>query len=671
MYTSETVHRYPRTLIWSIEALCTIVVAISAINLGSVILRYAWSNFGLDQALFLRVPFLVAIVDWIQGPPGQRRIDELTELLPTLWWAAIALLLVILVRNALPTVRTNSQGLLVEFADEWLPIPWENLRAVKVTGDIAGERFVILVQTDRKKLTGWHRLYSLFYRLGWRPGFWVTSSISDFDNLVKTVLSESKRIAHLIDNVKPVQLDEGAPSPLFRFMLGPASFFSQAKATKNNSDNTLTLPDQAMYGEQSAAYAGPVQGVYPARITTLLTWSIIILAGLTVWQYLLYWARFLALELPLIRGVPPFSWVFAQAAYVELVNAYRTNPVPFFGVAGRPDLPQPWWLLISAHLLVLFMIGVLMTLRGLLPTLEARSEGLAVRNLMSNHWFVVPWSHFATFKATEFSEHSQVLLLQIRNAALPWHYRLNSLLYDGSFSRGIIVTSAMDNFQPLLQRALFEVTSIQAKRPPRPNDPPLLQQEARSWLLWLAFMTGAALDQLIEEARDDVKNRAIQTAPLLRAAGSMTWLALPLPLLLLLDMILLRGSVPGLGVFLGAIGLWLVSMLEWPLVSLVSVLLDETGGSGGEEGYRAVYLYPAAQLPRLLPWIALLTLLVAGVPLLLLVVLWIGALAWSFLLAAGLWEKLYGWKGSLSLLGGLLPVLWQLITLLILLLVQR
>ena len=91
---------------------------------------------------------------------------------------------------------------------------------------------------------------------------------------------------------------------------------------------------------------------------------------------------------------------------------------------------------------------------------------------------------------------------------------------------------------------------------------------------------------------------------------------------------------------------------------------------GGEEGQRGLYLYPTVQLPRLLAMIAALLLLVLGIPVLP-VIAWIGAIIWSFVLAAGLCEALYSWKGSQLLLGGLLPVMYQMIVLLIFLLTQR
>jgi hypothetical protein len=42
---------------------------------------------------------------------------------------------------------------------------------------------------------------------------------------------------------------------------------------------------------------------------------------------------------------------------------------------------------------------------------------------------------------------------------------------------------------------------------------------------------------------------------------------------------------------------------------------------------------------------------------------WLGAIAWAFWLGRSLWESLYEWRGSQAILGGLLPVVWQLLLL--------
>src|SRR5207249_10642455 len=155
---------------------------------------------------------------------------------------------------ALPTVRTGPRGMLVEFLCSWLPIPWESLHAIKVTEDLSAERFVLLAETARDQLTGWHRFYSLLYRFGFRRSFLIISAINDFDGLIKTLLSESDRVARVLDNVKPARLQEDASSPLFRFLLGPASFFSRRTKTEGSSP-PVAVP--------AVAAGNVVRGSYP------------------------------------------------------------------------------------------------------------------------------------------------------------------------------------------------------------------------------------------------------------------------------------------------------------------------------------------------------------------------------------------------------------------------
>ena len=631
----EQVHRYPRWLRWPIELLCTLAVVVAAVRFGRDLLRYLWDTRGIDATLFPRIPFLPEIVlaiNGVRGSADRERIDSLAQLLPALGWLALALLFALLLRNGLPTVRTSPRGILVEFAGDWLPVPWESLHSIKVTEDLAAERFVLLAETAGGPLTGWHRFYSLIYRFGFRRGFLITSAISDFDGLIKTLLSESDRVARVLENVRPARLQEEASSPLFRFLLGPASFFSRRTKTETEAPAPVT---------PVVASGNTVHGTYPRRITAIFTWGAGLLAALLLLRYITYWLKFLALAIPSLRPLPVFNWLDLR------------------------QLPAPWWLLVAAHLLVLIMLAIIAALRNLLPELQARGEGLAVRYF--NRWVVLPWSRVSAIKVTEFSEESQIVLVQT-TGGLPPAARLSSLIYDGSLAPGVLITSALSNFEPLMQRMVLEVTRSQSERT-APVDSPILQSEARSLLLLLSFRAGQTIDRLVEESRADEETKELKPAYLLRAAGPMFWLALPPPLLMICDRAIQQAILPDGRLIVGAIVLFLLSLLEWPLVCLVSLALDETTG-GGEEGNRAFYLYPLIQLPRLLPLAGALVMVLLGVPVLP-VLFWIGAIAWSFLLAAGLWEALYDWRGGQLLAGGLVPVTFQLLILLAYLVVLR
>jgi hypothetical protein len=632
---AEQIHRYPRWISWPIELLSTLGVIVTLAMFGRDLLRYLWfRNQGADTTFFQSIPFLPEFYLAVNGVRGTDRdlITQLTQLVPTLGWLALALLLALILRNALPTVRTSPRGMLIEFSGGWLPIPWESLQTIKVTEDLSAERFVLLAETGHGYLTGWHRFYSFFYRFGFRRGFLIISAINDFNGLIKTLLSESDRVARVLENVKPARLQEDASSPLFRFLLGPASFFS--RRTKNE----IAVPFAAV------AAGGPVvRGAYPHRITRLLSWGAGLLTILMALRYIIYWLKFLRILFPGLVAQPIFN-------RLELLDL---------------NLQAPWWLLVAAHLMLGLMLGLIFALRNLLPELETRNNGLALRYF--KNWVVIPWPSITAIKVTEFSEESQIVLVQT-SSSLPFAARLSSLIYDGSFTPGVLMTSALNTFEPLLQRVVLEISRYQGDQTSA-ADRPIFQNEARSSFLLLSFRAGTTIDQLVAELREDEESKTLQVGRLLRAARPMFWLALPPALLMLFDRAIQQGILPDLSLIVGVLVLFLLSLLEWPLVCLLSVILDEMSG-GGEEDNRAFYLYPMTQLPRLLPLVGGLVMVLLGIPILP-VLFWIGAIGWSFLLAAGLWEALYGWRSGQLLAGGLIPVVFQLLILLAYIIVLR
>ncbi|NTW00297.1 MAG: hypothetical protein HGA19_03210 [Oscillochloris sp.] len=653
MYQTESFHKYPRLLTIMIEWLCTLLVVLTSARIGFLFLRALWDMYGRDDRWLRQIPLVPSIVTWIEvdgGTTGHMVTgfsDLWSVMAMPLTWSALALFASIILRNAFPAVRTSAQGMLVEFSGSWLPVPWENVLAVKVTEDLSASRFVLIAQTSSDHLTIWHRIYSLFYGLSWKPGFYITSNINDFDQLIQKILSESERTARASETARPVKLQEDSPSALFRLLLNPGSFFSRSAAS-----------DAASLASSGSRLAlnphGPVLAVYPSRITALIRGAIFILAVFAGLRYLSLWSSFIALEVPALRTVAPFSWNLSDPRYSEIITAFGNHGVSFMGVVGWPDLPAPWWILVSAHLGLLLSIGVILWLRHLLPAIESRDDGIAVRESLRGRWQLLPWDHIHALKLTEISEQSQILLLQ--SAHLPASQGLTSLLYDGSVERGVLITSAINNFQPMLQHALGQITAIEAR-----SGSAVLHQEARSSLLWMAFGGRTAREMLVANARENTDTRAVRPASLLSALRTMATITLPPAMLIIIGGVL-GDRVPSLGLLVGALALWIFGLLEWPLVSLISMLLDERTG-GGEEGYRVFYLYPDSQIPRLLPLVAAVIFQIVGVATLP-TLAWLGAVAWAFWLGLSLWESLYEWRGSQSILGGLLPVFWQLLLML-------
>src|SRR3712207_1378623 len=116
---SEQIHRYPRWITWLIELFTAIGVTIAMLRFARDLLRYLWDTRGLDATLFPVVPYLPELVLSIGGVKGvadREHMGSVVQLLPALGWLALALLLSILLRNLLPTIRTSPRGMLVEFA---------------------------------------------------------------------------------------------------------------------------------------------------------------------------------------------------------------------------------------------------------------------------------------------------------------------------------------------------------------------------------------------------------------------------------------------------------------------------------------------------------------------------------------------------------------------------
>ncbi|GAB4204460.1 MAG: hypothetical protein OHK0022_29640 [Roseiflexaceae bacterium] len=623
MVTAEQVYRYPRVLRWSFELLAAVAVVPAVVFLARDLLRFLWYRFGLDTSLFRPVPYLPEIVRSINGPLNATpTVIRPSDLLPVLIWLLLALLLALLLRNSFPTVRTSARGMLVEFAGDWLPVSWEHLRTIKVTEDLSGERYVLLAETDSSQLTGWHRIYSLLYNVSFQHGFLISSWISNFDDLIKTLLSESDRVARVVDKQKAAKLQESSSSPLFRFLLSPASFFSQRAKT------------EPVAGVGGGPLQSGVLGTYPARIITLLTWGTAALMLLLLVRYLTYWLQFLALVVPSLRSLPVFS---------------SLTLLPEQTIA-------PLWMLVAAHLLVVVMLVLLVWLRNLLPELEARPEGLAVRYF--NRWLTVPWERITSIKVTEFSEQSQILLIQTRGV-LPTASRLSSLFYDGTLTPGVLVTSALSTFEPLVQRIVQEVS----RRHPanEEEESPIFHSDAYSPLLLMSLRAAPTIDDLVAESRNDPLSGEVQTPRLLRAARPMLALALMPALLVFAERAIRQGVAPSVGLLGGMLILVILGMLEWPLISVGTSTLDEM--SGGEEGNRALYLYPITQLPRILPLLLGLLLTLLGMPVVALL-LWLVSIGWSFLLASGLWGELYDWSGTQLVGGAMIPVVFQLLILL-------
>lgn len=639
----EHVYRYPRRITWPIELLCGLVVAWSALNLFRTALLLATERWPLNPAIVQKAPQIGELLRWMErtGPSHPARSDLTSALIMML----VVLLATLLIRNAFPTVRFSVRGLLVWFGNDWVPVQWESIRAIRVTDNADGNRFVVLVQTDDKQLTPWHRLYSFVYRFGFRRGFLLTSSMQDGEGLLREMMDEIARRRKLGEKLD-IELEDGQRSLLFGLLLSPTSMFRRsAPASDTPVFQPITAtagmaPTLAMPGMGGAGYAQPqpsptmpgeaAAADYPKLVHTILNTVTALIVGFALWRYLDAWITFLIFKFPSLQETSLFS-------------SREIQP-----------LVSDWGLLIGAHLGLALVAGVLLLIRHLFPAVAVDGAGITFTALGRSHH--LSWEQVRVVKATDVREGQHVVLVEAEEAALPWFFRMGPWLYDGGVGRGALIWPTIQPFEPLMQRMALELTRRQ-----QPDQPLKLRDDAPGWLLMMAVRPADALDRLvIQYQSDDDMPQALETQALLRAGLCMLWNAAGPAALLLIYWMMYKGLLISAQVPLMLIIAVIWGLAEWPLAGFLASSLDQMVGIGNK-GFQGLYMYPTAQLPRLLPLAVAILLTFMGFPNLALLV-WFGGIVWSGILTAGLWEALYGWRGAALIGGSAMPVFFQLLT---------
>lgn len=136
--------------------------------------------------LFLPV-MLINLYDALIHPSSL----PLEELLGFAIFTVVFLFLGITFPNLYPDLATDDTGLYVKFYFSWLFVPWENIASFHeglVSSFLLRSRKTYFVLV-RDRLTIIHWIISLEQLGGWGPGFLVSQSISDYDQLVDTIKS--------------------------------------------------------------------------------------------------------------------------------------------------------------------------------------------------------------------------------------------------------------------------------------------------------------------------------------------------------------------------------------------------------------------------------------------------------------------------------------------------
>ncbi|WP_322510487.1 hypothetical protein [Chloroflexus sp.] len=633
---AEKVYSYPwRQRFWRSALGNTLVIA-SLFGAGYQLLRgMVTANESL--ALWLRrTPWLRPLYDWL-GPLPRDVSAWLPEALTVLALAAAGLLVALIVLNAFPAIRVSARGLLVEFAGGWLPVTWEDLRQIHVTSDETGQRFVLLVIPAKtaKRLTGWHRLYGLLYGTTFQPSFLISSSIEGFDHLLNTFLQENTRAVRAIDHAQPVVVDEQRRSLLFGLFLRGATI---------EPATNVTLPPAT--GPDVTAFL-PAWSV--ARLLHLSTAICVLFFGL--WHYRSYWDRALTLLFPALRSNPSLLWVSQDPLYNAIFTAYQGVSVPLFGIAGRSDLPAPVWLLIAAHLLLALLIAIMAALLMAMPSFViAGQAGLTLRFLPHPLPFerLIPWTSVIACKVIDLGFGYTIAFVQ--SPSLPWLSRLCGLVVTGQWVPGTILLGTMKNWSELIERCAERLSHV-----PPINNMPRFQPAAFAPNLQLI---GQPVSTIVAMRAELNASEASVSSLLWTAGRAMAVVALPLGLMFAIPGLLDGDRWPHLGIILGGLGFWLAGLLEWPLVVLVSIIIHGNFDND-EEQARIFAFYPLVQMPRLLPLLLALISLIVNLPWLA-AIFWLAALVIAYWVTAALWVEVYEWDGAQVILGGLLPVIWQL-----------
>lgn len=338
----------------------------------------------------------------------------------------------------------------------------------------------------------------------------------------------------------------------------------------------------------------------------------------------------------LLVGVALVRWVLAWIGFVRpVIEAVSTS-------ANRLDIlaAQPLRPLIAAHLSLLLVAGAVAFLYDFLPDLSLADEGLAVRTVLG--WKSVPWTAVRVVRIMSFENTRRRLVLVQGNWARwsPWP-RLVSVCLGAGHDPGLLFTSAIRDFKPLMRRMYQEVKLA------RPDA--LFDDEFMSPSALMALEPMPTLDSLVDEARSE-------GWPLAISAQAMSAVPAGLVLVQLLILLLRGGSwwKP-----LAIIGL---CEMEWLIGALYLYALAEFF-PGSLEFQGALLLYPLPQIPRALLAVPMAMLVAAGVPFLAAMIGLAGVL-WAVMLTAFLVQRLYRLDSVLpAMVGGAFQALLQFLAL--------
>jgi hypothetical protein len=354
----------------------------------------------------------------------------------------------------------------------------------------------------------------------------------------------------------------------------------------------------------------------PVRLVRLALVVLLTVAALVRW--VLAWVHF---------GVP-----VVESSHSAMQAGSEIGPALAQALAVPPLRP-----LVAAHLGLILAAGAVAFVYAFLPDLAlvdtpGRTPGagtsLAVR--LWGGWRVIPWERIAAVRIASFavSKRRLVLVQGKWTRGSPWPH-LVSLCLGAGFEPGLLFTSDLRDFKPLVRRLYDEVRHA--------NPDALFDDEFFSLPARLVLEPGPTLEDLLEQARDE-------GWPLAISAQAMGAVPAGLVLVYLLLLVLYGGAWWSPIVVIG------LCELEWLLGAFYLFALAEFFPVH-VEFQEALLLYPLAQVPRALLAVLMALFVAAGVPALAAVAGLVGVL-WAVILTTVLVQRMFRLKSMLPAAAG-------------------
>ncbi len=331
-----------------------------------------------------------------------------------------------------------------------------------------------------------------------------------------------------------------------------------------------------------------------------------------------------AAVLILLVGAALARWVLAWVHFI----------LPL--LQGAALSAQPLRPLVAAHLGLLLAAWAVAVVYAFLPDLSLADEGLAVRTMWG--WQAIPW---ATVKAIRVAglERSQRRLVLVQGRWTRWSPwpRLVSACLGAGLEPGLLFTSAIRDFQPLLERLRQEVAWAAPDA--------LFDDEFFSLPARLVFEPVPTLASLVDQARDEGWPLAISAQAMGAVAGGLV-------VVYLLILVLVGGA------WWKPLAVVALTGIEWGLGTFYLYALAEV--FPGEIEFRpAALLYPLPQVPRALLTVPMAMLIGAGASFPA-ATLGLAGVIWAVTLTALLVQQVFRLQSVLpAMIGGVLQALFQ------------